>query len=168
MCVSMHACMGADVALCLFGGGGWMDAIDGWTFCQDPSEGPTNTSSHTQPPRLYQVLPISSGPPPDVDTIIRSLRDNALPPRPPGGPPPHTYGRGERGGASGPGAGGGGGGVGGGASDPRGERRGRKRGRWGGGGDSESDDEGDGRGGGGGAGAGDVFRARQHERLMKG
>ena len=68
--------------------------------------------------RLYQILPIHTGPPIDPDTIIRGLRETPLPPRPPGpppGPPPGQGGERERG----EGRGGRGGGRGG----------GRKRGR---------------------------------------
>lgn len=38
--------------------------------------------------RLYVVLPPHTGPPPDVDTIIRSLRDHPMPAKPAGTAPP--------------------------------------------------------------------------------
>lgn len=147
----------------------WVDGLIGWTGglylssllsvsrTTQSSSSPYRPSTHKSqyPNRLYQVLPISSGPPPDIDTIIRSLRDNPLPPRPPGGPPPQAYGRG---GAAGAGTGG----VGGGANDPR---LGRKRGRYGRDGDSDSSDDEEERGPQG--VGGDVFRARQHERMLK-
>ncbi|KAM3574200.1 hypothetical protein VYU27_003841 [Nannochloropsis oceanica] len=97
--------------------------------------------------RLYQILPIHTGPPIDPDTIIRGLRETPLPPRPPG--PAHgsssgALGERERGGRGG-------------------RAGGRKRGRYGGGGDSDS----------GGSdddmmrtGTRDVFRQRQQEKLM--
>ncbi|TFJ80783.1 hypothetical protein NSK_007960 [Nannochloropsis salina CCMP1776] len=97
--------------------------------------------------KLYQMLPIHTGPPIDPDTIIRGLRDNPLPPRPPG----QSSGGSKM--------------LGNGEGGERGKGRGRKRGRWGGGGDSDSGDSDDDMMR---SGAGDVFRQRQQQKLMAG
>lgn len=66
------------------------DRIGGSTSIAAPSSSlfwPT-VSNPVLPRRLYVMLPQHVGPPPDVDTIIRSLRDHALPAKPAGPAPP--------------------------------------------------------------------------------
>jgi len=35
--------------------------------------------------RLYSLLPAHNGPEPDYDSVIRTLKESTMPPRPPGG-----------------------------------------------------------------------------------
>ena len=101
--------------------------------------------------RLYQVLPIHTGPPIDPDTIIRSLRDTPLPARPPPPPPGSAAAAATAGNRL--------------LGGREGRERGRKRNRWGGGGDSDSGGSDDDmmRGG-----SGDVFRQRQQQKILGG